>query len=328
MTKEPDNLYTVNNANYEMLSHEESHQLLVELRELENKLPNSSVVEAKKINRMQDRIREKLIISHMGIIKNVAFKFWDGYETPTETDGLRAELVSAGVLGFMQALPNYFNQPVEKFSSWIYFGIRKQIWLHLGTRFKQCSKQAPYLLESLSKVVTCALQLREENGVDPTIREVARAMYISPELVEIVLRFNVGFTSGDKDLSDGDSDESFSLFDTLSDTTDADIHGRPSHTTSYGDRHCLSEKLMELPQLQSSVLLLRSGYSEAYECSINDIIAEYKNPESRVRSLKDELTKSAEDKPAILNSINIFFDNLSADRPSEELLEKLNIKES
>ena len=112
-------------------------------------------------------------------------------------------------------------------------------------------------------MITCALQLREENGVDPTVREVARAMHISPELVEIVLRFNVGFTSGDKDLSDSDSDESFSLFDTLSDSTDADIHGRPSHTTSYGDRHCLSEKLMELPQLQSSVLLLLSGYSEA-----------------------------------------------------------------
>ena len=69
MTEYYENLYTVTNANYEMLSHEESHRLLVELRELENKLPNSSVVEVKKINRMQDRIRERLILGHMGIIK-------------------------------------------------------------------------------------------------------------------------------------------------------------------------------------------------------------------------------------------------------------------
>ena len=326
MNKDTENLYTVSNFDYKMLSHAESHQLLVELKELEDKLPNSSVVEAKKIKRMQDRIREKLIIGHMGIIKKIANNFWDGHDTPKETDGLKAELISAGVLGFMEALPKYFNKPVSKFSSWIYNGIRKQIWIHLGTRFKQCSKQSPYLLESLSKVVTCALQLREENGVDPTVGEVARAMYISPKLVEIVLRFNVGFSSGDKDIGNEDSEDSFSLFDTLSDETEADIYGRPNQTTSYGDRHCLSEKLMELPQLQSSVLLLRSGYSEAYECSITDIIDEYKNPESRVRNLKEELTKSAKDNPAILNSINLFFNNLSADRPSEELLGELNIK--
>lgn len=318
------NIYRNKTIDHEMLDHDESHKLMVQLRELENKLPDLNEKEAKQNHRQQERIRGKLILGHMGMIKSLAYKYNNGSSSNDHTDFIEEELISAGVLGFMKALPLYFNKPVEKFSSWIYLSIRKQIHTHLGTRNKQCSKQEPYLLESLSKVVTCALQLHAENGVYPTVNEVAQAMHISPALVEITLRMNVGFINGEMDLSSDKGDDSFTLFDTLTDETELDSSGRPNQTTSYGDSHCLSEKIMELPPTQSSVLLLR-GYSNAYDCSVDEIVNEYKRPEGRVRQLKEELTKSAQNNPAILNSLNIFFDNLGGGKPPEKLLKKLNI---
>lgn len=309
----------MNNSNRtQIMDHKKAHKLLVELRELESASLDADPIEHKKLQRKMERIRAELLEPHMPMIHSLAKKFYS--KGTFQYD----DLVTAGITGFMKKLPNYFNKPVEKFSSWIYFAVRKEVHLQLGKQDNSSTKMPAYLMESLSKVVTCALQLYQETKSYPTIEEVAKAMHISPKLVEVVLNFKSNDCSGDKHM--GEENDSFTFFDTISEDGEGPYFPGATLASEYGDKQALHEALMQLPDLQFYAITLKFGSSVAYECGLEKIITEFKSPQSRVRELHESLIASANGNTGTINSINIFFSNLQADRPSDELLRKLNIE--
>ena len=311
----------MNNSNRkQIMDHEKAHKLLVELRELESASLDADPIEHKKLQRKMERIRAELLEPHMPMIHSLAKKYYNKKKQPIQYN----DLVTAGITGFMKKLPKYFNKPVDKFSSWIYFAVRKEVYLQLGGQDNSSTKMPAYLMESLSKVVTCALQLYQETKTYPTIEEVAKAMHISPKLVEVVLNFKSNDCSGDKHM--GEENDSFTLFDTIPEDSEGPYFPGATLASEYGDKQALHESLMQLPDLQFYAVTLKFGSSVAYECGLEKIITEFKSPQSRVRELHESLIASANGNTGTINSINIFFSNLQADRPSDELLRKLNIE--
>lgn len=304
---------------YDQITHEECHKLIEEITSICDAMNSSACHDYNKLKRQHDRLVEELVGSHMGIIKKVAFE----YAEPSNKDDID-DLVGVGIESFMRAIPNYFNNEVKTFSTWIYYRIDKGIKHYLSKRSRKFSI-TPLYTECFSKIVLCAEQLEWENKQSPTIQEVADAMEIHPKLVDVAIKVaSTHVFSGNEAISDGSGDSSSCYWDVIEDEQASEV----TESTISMDRSYVDELVLDLPQAMFHTMTLRFGSHDAYKYSIEQITEEYESPNSKIKLLEDELLSAAKNDLDVYNQIKGFFNvsTSAAPDPSPDLLKHLGIE--
>jgi RNA polymerase primary sigma factor len=153
---------------------------LAEVRRRPVPTPEEEVELGRRIQTGDEEALHELVERNLRFVVQVAGKY-KGYGLP------RADLINEGNLGLMHAATKFDPERGVRFITYAVWWIRQAIMHALaegGNAVRLPLKQA----EALSKLRQKFEEMRQEQGTEPTVEELAKALEMRPEEVEDLLR--------------------------------------------------------------------------------------------------------------------------------------------
>ncbi|MBM3259370.1 MAG: sigma-70 family RNA polymerase sigma factor [Candidatus Sericytochromatia bacterium] len=191
--------------------------------------------------------KEKLVNQFLPLVRKIARGLARRSTDPVE------DLVQVGSIGLLEAIERYETGHNTEFKTYAVHFITGHIRHYL--RDRQSLLRGPRVLQELSyRLSQVAAKLTQEFGRDPQNHELAKALDVSPELVDEVKVYDRRVTVLwlDQDGNDGDDDEQRSLLESLSDPR---FTGEAREVTD--ERLVLTEAMGRLPSSQRELLEMR-----------------------------------------------------------------------
>ncbi|MEB3204396.1 MAG: sigma-70 family RNA polymerase sigma factor [Candidatus Sericytochromatia bacterium] len=191
--------------------------------------------------------KEKLVNQFLPLVRKIARGLARRSTDPVE------DLVQVGSIGLLEAIERYETGHNTEFKTYAVHFITGHIRHYL--RDRQSLLRGPRVLQELSyRLSQVTAKLTQEFGRDPQNHELAKALDVSPELVDEVKVYDRRVTVLwlDQDGNDGDDDEQRSLLESLSDPR---FTGEAREVTD--ERLVLTEAMGRLPSSQRELLEMR-----------------------------------------------------------------------
>jgi RNA polymerase sigma-B factor len=191
--------------------------------------------------------KEKLVNQFLPLVRKIARGLARRSTDPVE------DLVQVGSIGLLEAIERYETGHNTEFKTYAVHFITGHIRHYL--RDRQSLLRGPRVLQELSyRLSQVTAKLTQEFGRDPQNHELAKALDVSPELVDEVKVYDRRVTVLwlDQDGNDGDDDEQRSLLESLSDPR---FTGEAREVTD--ERLVLAEAMGRLPSSQRELLEMR-----------------------------------------------------------------------
>jgi RNA polymerase sigma factor (sigma-70 family) len=217
---------------------------------------------------------ESLLFRHLGYIRKIASEY--------RNMGLEYEdLVSEGVVGFVQAIRRYSVQRRNRFISYAYWWIRKNILLALSKVTAPCHVPQ-YQLRKLFTARRAEAALIQDLGRRPTMSELAQHLGTSLNLLANLLKTK---TSPQRPFSDqGLSKSSTCGFGELA--LSGDNHDPQGKWIEKEALENLRKSVKTLPRRESLVLTRRYGLESGKASTLKEIALEMGITKERVRQIE------------------------------------------
>ena len=189
--------------------------------------------------------RNVLIEKNMRLVAHIVKKY-----ASTERDYLNEDLISVGTIGLIKAIEFYNPDISTKFKTYASYLITGEIRHYL--RDKASMIKAPREIQELAfRINNYIKQLVEESGDEPTTEEVAKAMDVSVQKVNIAIEVDrrKNTISLDQTFNTSD-DDNISLADKIPSGDHQEI------LNSYEEKIMLSKAIEKLPEDLKAVIEL------------------------------------------------------------------------
>jgi RNA polymerase primary sigma factor len=223
--------------------------------------------------RAQEATRQ-LTQSNLRLVVSVAKKY-RGYGMPL------ADLVQEGNIGLMRAVEKFDHRRGYKFSTYAYWWIRQAVGRAISDQVRTV-RLPIHMADNMTRLVQTRQRLYQRFGRQPTSKELAAEMRISPEKLEWLQKVNA---SKPISLETSIGDEGGQLSDFVEDHAVP----KPAEEATTGLlRDQLGKTLESLPARERRIIEMRFGLDDGYCRTLEEVGAELGLTRERIRQLEKE----------------------------------------
>jgi RNA polymerase primary sigma factor len=223
--------------------------------------------------RAQEATRQ-LTQSNLRLVVSVAKKY-RGYGMPL------ADLVQEGNIGLMRAVEKFDHRRGYKFSTYAHWWIRQAVGRAISDQVRTV-RLPIHMADNMTRLVQTRQRLYQKFGRQPTTKELAAEMQISPEKLEWLQKVNA---SKPISLETPIGDEGGQLSDFVEDHAVP----KPAEEATTGLlRDQLGKTLESLPARERRIIEMRFGLDDGYSRTLEEVGAELGLTRERIRQLEKE----------------------------------------
>lgn len=223
--------------------------------------------------RAQEATRQ-LTQSNLRLVVSVAKKY-RGYGMPL------ADLVQEGNIGLMRAVEKFDHRRGYKFSTYAHWWIRQAVGRAISDQVRTV-RLPIHMADNMTRLVQTRQRLYQKFGRQPTSKELAAEMRISPEKLEWLQKVNANKPIS---LETPIGDEGGQLSDFVEDRAVP----KPAEEATTGLlRDQLGKTLESLPARERRIIEMRFGLDDGYCRTLEEVGAELGLTRERIRQLEKE----------------------------------------
>jgi RNA polymerase sigma factor (sigma-70 family) len=234
-----------------------------------------------KIKRHFEQIRQQseestrqLTQSNLRLVVSVAKKY-RGYGMPL------GDLVQEGNIGLMRAVEKFDHRRGYKFSTYAHWWIRQAVGRAISDQVRTV-RLPIHMADNMTRLVQTRQRLYQRFGRQPTSKELANEMHVSPEKLEWLQKVNA---SRPVSLETPIGDEGGQLSDFVEDH----VVPKPAEEATTGLlRDQLVKTLEFLPAREQRIIALRFGLEDGYCRTLEEVGVELGLTRERIRQLEKE----------------------------------------
>jgi RNA polymerase primary sigma factor len=223
--------------------------------------------------RAQEATRQ-LTQSNLRLVVSVAKKY-RGYGMPL------ADLVQEGNIGLMRAVEKFDHRRGYKFSTYAHWWIRQAVGRAISDQVRTV-RLPIHMADNMTRLVQTRQRLYQRFGRQPTSKELATEMRISPEKLEWLQKVNANkLISLETPIGDEGGQ--------LSDFVEDHAVPKPAEEATTGLlRDQLGKTLESLPARERRIIEMRFGLDDGYCRTLEEVGAELGLTRERIRQLEKE----------------------------------------
>jgi RNA polymerase primary sigma factor len=231
---------------------------------------------AKRAAKGDKEARERLIKSNLRLVINMAKKYIGRSRGLTFMD-----LIQHGTLGLIKAVDRFDWRKGFKFSTYATWWIRQAINRALADEARTV-RIPVHIVEALYRMNKVKKKLEAILNRQPTPEELATEMGMSPEKVQMLLKYTFDTASLETPLSE---DSEATVGEIISDETTV---SPKKYTEIQILREKLKELIQDLPQREREVLSLRYGLKDGIPRTLDEIGKMFGISRERVRQIENK----------------------------------------
>jgi RNA polymerase primary sigma factor len=228
----------------------------------------------KQIRQKSDEATRQLTQSNLRLVVSVAKKY-KGYGMPL------GDLVQEGNIGLMRAVEKFDHRRGYKFSTYAHWWIRQAVGRAISDQVRTV-RLPIHMADNMTRLVQARQRLYQRYGRQPTNKELAAEMHVSPEKLEWLQKVNA---SRPLSLETPIGEEGSRLSDFVEDR----VTQKPVEEATTGLLRDQLEKTLEsLPPRERRIIELRFGLEDGYCRTLEEVGVELGLTRERIRQLEKE----------------------------------------
>jgi RNA polymerase sigma factor (sigma-70 family) len=238
------------------------------------KLRTEVALHFQQIRQKAQEATRQLTQSNLRLVVSVAKKY-RGYGMPL------GDLVQEGNIGLMRAVEKFDHRRGYKFSTYAHWWIRQAVGRAISDQVRTV-RLPIHMADNMTRLVQTRQRLYQKFGRQPTTRELAAEMQVSPEKLEWLQRVNANKPIS---LETPIGDEGGQLSDFVEDH----VVPKPAEEATTGLlRDQLGKTLESLPARERRIIEMRFGLDDGYCRTLEEVGVELGLTRERIRQLEKE----------------------------------------